>query len=300
MWRARGFVLWPIVAQLLGAVSARPAQAYCQSTTVDPESSCPEQCVHTGTPLRWAAPELTFVLNSAGFPGFSDAELRRTVLDSFAAWEDVSCDGKLVEYRFGLAPQATDEGARHDRVGPNQNVLVYEDAASWLALGHSSAAFAVTTVAFSRSTGTISEADIEFNGGMPSWGVCPPEGCGATQLHTDLSDVLTHELGHTLGLAHSDVPEATMSCSALAGETVKRTLAPDDIAGVCATYPPGATFPGLGRVVYGQTCGLLGPRRAASSGFGWAVAMGVAAAAGARSLRRRARLPKRDGAKRVR
>jgi hypothetical protein len=70
----------------------------------------------------------------------------------------------------------------------------------------------------------------------------------------DLQDTLTHELGHFLGLAHpcgsgSGSPEIactpgvyddlTMFPFEAPGETKKRTLAADDIEGVCTLYPRG-------------------------------------------------------------
>jgi MYXO-CTERM domain-containing protein len=56
----------------------------------------------------------------------------------------------------------------------------------------------------------------------------------------DVQNTVTHEAGHTLGLAHSSDASATMAASAPAGETAKRTLHADDLAGICAIYPRGA------------------------------------------------------------
>jgi hypothetical protein len=56
----------------------------------------------------------------------------------------------------------------------------------------------------------------------------------------DLEAALTHELGHFLGLDHSDVPGATMQPEAMGfGATDLRTLEADDIAGICAIYGEG-------------------------------------------------------------
>lgn len=249
-----GFGTAGLVAGLVTvAAPPRHALAYCQNTTADPASSCPEVCSAQGLPLRLARPELTFWLHQRGVPGLSEATLRAAVLEAFSAWEGVSCGGQPVDYGFELAQGYTSEGAAHYAGAENQSVLVYEEPAEWDALGHSSVAFAVTTVAYSRSTGAISEADIELNGGMPAWAVCAPAGCG-DDARTDFVNVLTHELGHALGLAHSEVADSTMSCSATPGETLKRTLAPDDAAGICAAYPPGQAFPGVRGLVQGVTC----------------------------------------------
>jgi MYXO-CTERM domain-containing protein len=56
----------------------------------------------------------------------------------------------------------------------------------------------------------------------------------------DVQNTATHEEGHSIGLAHSLDPLATMYATAPAGETSKRILSDDDIAAVCTIYPKGA------------------------------------------------------------
>jgi hypothetical protein len=72
----------------------------------------------------------------------------------------------------------------------------------------------------------------------------------------DLRNTITHEAGHFLGLAHPCGDQGTPACSmqipafetvpyeertmypnTTVGDLVKRTLSPDDVAGVCAAYP---------------------------------------------------------------
>jgi hypothetical protein len=59
----------------------------------------------------------------------------------------------------------------------------------------------------------------------------------------DLPSVVQHESGHFLGLAHTPVTTATMYAYLSSGETSKRILDPDDVAAICATYPPGDANP---------------------------------------------------------
>ena len=59
----------------------------------------------------------------------------------------------------------------------------------------------------------------------------------------DLRNSITHEVGHLIGLDHPpNTPrnaESTMFASAPACETKKRSLAQDDIDGICMIYPSG-------------------------------------------------------------
>jgi hypothetical protein len=52
----------------------------------------------------------------------------------------------------------------------------------------------------------------------------------------DLASVLTHEMGHVLGLQESDRPNATMWPTTMPGDTRQRTLAADDENGALALY----------------------------------------------------------------
>jgi hypothetical protein len=54
----------------------------------------------------------------------------------------------------------------------------------------------------------------------------------------DFSSVITHEIGHFLGLSHSDNPESTMRESYAPGETSMATIAPDDVEGICTALAP--------------------------------------------------------------
>ena len=54
----------------------------------------------------------------------------------------------------------------------------------------------------------------------------------------DIQNTVTHEIGHMVGLGHSDVEKATMYASALDQELKKRDLDADDIQAVCTLYKP--------------------------------------------------------------
>ena len=119
---------------------------------------------------------------------------------------------------------------------------------------HSFGTIALTTTQFEAKSGVIVGAVIEVNdtGGVGSQGFvvttadgpsCPgaPDGhCVAR----DIQDTVTHEAGHLIGLDHTpNQPGNVMYNDAAYGETSKRCLAEDDVAGLCTIYPKAAATP---------------------------------------------------------
>lgn len=240
MLRALPLFVW-------GAVLTFEAQAhaFCRTTTVPPPRSslCPEPCDDTGVPLQWVTATVPYVLHERAFPGLSDAEVRGVLEASFGTWARVRCDGEPVGFRFEQDPGTTDEHAVHHPQGENVNAIALLSAEEWDEAPRPPRALALTTMHFGTETGTIFGADIELNGGLAQFGVCPAEGCAPGEPIVDLENTLTHEIGHLLGLAHTRDPLASLSCYAAEGDVDKRSLGSDDVAGLCAAYPPGEAFP---------------------------------------------------------
>lgn len=84
------------------------------------------------------------------------------------------------------------------------------------------------TMAFTNSQGNVDEYNMIFNG-IHAWSTTGAAGS------YDLQSVALHEAGHALGLAHTGVSGAVMLPSIGAG-VVKRTPAPDDLAGYRELY----------------------------------------------------------------
>jgi hypothetical protein len=103
----------------------------------------------------------------------------------------------------------------------------------------------VTQVYFKNNTGEILEADILINDGFPF-------STSKTESNF-LGNVINHEMGHFLGLGHSQVPGSTMFYALTRGQN---ELADDDKAGVFVMYPiPGVTTKGSlnGKIVGGKS-----------------------------------------------
>jgi hypothetical protein len=120
---------------------------------------------------------------------------------------------------------------RYDPGGANANAIIFHDDA-W-PYPELPDAVALTTTHFDESNGFILDSDIEIDATLPlSTSDVVPDGS------YDLQSILTHEAGHFLGLAHSYQPGAAMQPSYRPGSADERTLGDDDIAGICAIYPP--------------------------------------------------------------
>lgn len=228
----------------LGVAVSASASAYCRTHTEDPPaSSCPEACKEEGQPLFWAKSHLTYAFNEKGFPGLSDEELRSIIRASFGTWESVTCgDEGSTGLRFSALEETTtlQEGPRASE--PNTNVIAHLTADEWRRRRYDSQAYAITAVWFNPEDGEIMGADMLFNGRMDEFGVCSNQGCTEGDPETDLRNVVTHEIGHFVGLSHSAVPESTMWCGAAPNEIIKRSLSSDDALGLCDIYPPGDAF----------------------------------------------------------
>jgi MYXO-CTERM domain-containing protein len=228
---------WSWIFALSFAFPAHGA-AFCRTTTEETVSSgCPEICQLEGLPLYWPKRSLSYVLNERGFPGLSEKQVRSILERSFDPWTEVDCDGEPIALQVTQSPGTTPLQAGPRELEPNDNAIAYIDAADWQ---DEPRAFAITKIWYNARNGHILGADMLINGHMDPFGVCPePRGCTDDSV-TDLRNVVTHEAGHFFGLAHSDDEQSTMWCDAAPGDIDKRTLAGDDIAGICAIYGPDA------------------------------------------------------------
>lgn len=234
---------------LLVAVSLPDtASAFCQATTCDSRKEvCPvdaNQCKTTGRPLYWPDLCVSFGVQVSGSSlwGISADKTRDAAEKAFQTWLSADCGGGRRPY-IGVISRGEvycdkteynhdsvdDDGGRSVN-GPNANVVVFRDV-TW-PHEDDTKALGLTTLTFTPETGEILDADIELNSAATQFTT------GDEVVRTDLQAVLTHEVGHFLGLAHSEAPGATMNADYNSGNLDFRSLSQDDVKAICTLYPP--------------------------------------------------------------
>lgn len=100
----------------------------------------------------------------------------------------------------------------------------------------SSGTLAVARLSFNPATKEIHECDIEMNSKV-TWSTDGATSeCEFPASHFDVQNVMTHEVGHFIGLDHVNDEYLTLYGYASEGETRKCSLGPGDQAGATALY----------------------------------------------------------------
>lgn len=188
------------------------------------------------------------LIDQAGLSTVAAASLRDQLGLALDAWNQVICPegttaghplpttlqlGQLgTPSAIGAACTATDSsGTCTNKVSNGNYVRAITDPADWV---YGSGVFALTVLTYNTCSGEIVDGDILLDDATHQF--CATN-CDAGTQH--LRNTLTHEVGHLLGMDHSDLQQATMYYSAPTGEVQKITLHGDDIQGICQTYAGG-------------------------------------------------------------
>lgn len=246
--RTTGFLFLFAAVLLLGTTDALAfcRQTSCVETTrvvcpkfedpndcVTVEQTCARDeqgCVIDGLPLHRKAPCLSFAVargNAVSF-GLTDEEFAEIVQQAFERWSTADCGGGLKPgFMIQSAGLVTAQGAFYC---PEVSL----NASTWLLTRpwtRDAALLANNLTTSSAADAEVFDADVELN---------------VDKILTDfpsqnrkevLLAIATHEAGHFLGLAHSPDPKAVMYEGYSRGLSV-RALTQDDIAGICAIFPP--------------------------------------------------------------
>jgi hypothetical protein len=181
----------------------------------------------TGVGAHWASMPIHYFINHQGSSQINNESEFHAVHAAFQTWANVPTANVRFNY---LGPAVLTAGA-----GDSVNLISFSDTTYPFGSG----TLAVTLNYFSSSSGITSEADILFNPNQ-AWSTSGEPG------RYDIQSVLTHEIGHFLGLDHSGMVSSTMSPFGALTQVDQRTLQYDDIAGVSEIYPAGT--PSVGRI----------------------------------------------------
>jgi len=301
----------------VGIAASREASAFCRTTTCDVSTEqCTldvHGCVRSGAPLSWRALPIPYRFHAAGSSKLDNRRAREAVRVAFTRWTDAICgaEGQRTSLRFDeqedLPADLAAAPARADS-SPHFGVFFRDEG---FVSKNADSALALTTMRYGElyagtdhagpGYGYVTVADMEINTTTASFATSD------AQPGIDLQAVITHEVGHYIGLAHSKEPLSIMAetyCASKercgAGKTDARELAADDLAAVCALYPPGGRAGVQYEAPAAGSCATAPPRNGdANDGtpaqLGAAIAVAAVLAARARARRRGASLQSRRG-----
>jgi len=256
MARARHTYLCAVFA-LWGIAVPEIANAYCVKTTCDRKTSdCAVDangCSTEGAPLRWTRMPIPFRFASKGTKRLINEEARQEIRSAFFRWTEVTCNGQRTSLRFveqelfdGDKPLPRAEPPYKPQAADEPFAIFFRDD-KWPNKKTQGETIAQTNTNFIPGNGHIRYVDIEIN--TADFDFSLSDSVEKSEGKKDIQAVMTHEVGHYIGLDHSAAPlsimvagycEAAQRCS---GDVAKsRRLQTDDINAVCALYPPGATY----------------------------------------------------------
>lgn len=231
--RRRRVARWQAGAVGVALLAIRPAAAY--RTGADTPDLADTSRV------TWPSNDVELTLSGPTPSGLAPQSVHDTLLAAVGTWNSVSCSAA----RLHVAPATGEAPRRGDGVSSVAWV------ADWTARGFQADAPGVTDTQYERDAQgawRIVEADVYLNAQHFGWALS-----FAVDGEREIPAVLTHELGHVLGLLHPcevdrSVDPAAPACSAsatYAADTMyplysatQAQLAADDIAGLCFLYPP--------------------------------------------------------------
>ena len=188
----------------------------------------------SGAPVKWAVdrPIIILYLNPQNNNGLSDQEVITIVREVLAKWE-------------GQTSISFDLRTTRDRPRANRNDIYFSSGGTL-----SSGVLALSTGQHDVASGNIFEVDIALN---DNWFFTADKFSTQNSSLSSgvyLGDVLSHELGHLLGLGHGQVRDSSMIFIASKGQ---HSPSDDDLLGINDIYQKETQGVIKGKIIGGQT-----------------------------------------------
>ena len=183
--------------------------------------------IHSGNgiALRWNTPaNISIVINEQGSDDITDQSHITALRNAIRSWNSVP--GSTVHLSEDSSPA---QMARTDYQSSSLHLILFDENDSSGYFPGGTGIVALTPVWFSNS-GVITDADILFNGQDFEFTTSGVPG------RFDVQDVATHELGHLLGLDHTDWAGGTMYPYVDPTVILHRSLAQDEVHGLARTH----------------------------------------------------------------
>ena len=175
----------------------------------------------------WQSLPVRYEINASSAQELGANSAQSVVEESYSSWASPDCSG------FRAQNQGTTQGGWSAGDQVNTHIWIYN--ANQRPSELSGRETIGVTLSYFQGNRLI-DGDILYNGIDHRWTTNPTQGG-----QVDAVSIITHEVGHQLGLGHSQRTAATMYF-AYTGGTGARSLDSDDIQGVCSLYPgSGAT-----------------------------------------------------------
>jgi hypothetical protein len=259
--------------------------------------------------LFWTVPKITWhqstVGNSETAPAGSEFE---AVRKSFQSWQDIFAQCGNLTFEDG--GQVADREAGYDQQGENRNLVLFRNQrcsgvapatdACWKdaecdnkydCWSGSDETIAITLTTYDERTGIIYDSDIELNSAgffftTPATTTrCSPPLLTQNCIATDIQNTMTHEIGHLVGLDHTNADGSTMNPTAPTGDLAKRLVDSGSRDFVCTVYakgkatkaciPPAAADDELGRKGSAAACASAGAGAWLPALAGWGLLLAV-------------------------
>ena len=204
---------------------------------------------------RWTSMPIRYFVTNRAAAGVSAAQLQAATASSFSTWSQVPNATMSASFAgFTNAEPVREDGA---------TVIGFQEHEEL------ERTLGVTTFTLDRTTGALVEVDIFLNSFF-AWSVA----ASGESNKFDTQSILTHEVGHLIGLGHSLLGETVLRpeggrrvvakrsvmfpIAYAIGTTLDRNLQDDDIAAVAATYPSNRFLNSTGSIAGKVTLGGAG------------------------------------------